>query len=72
MEFHLVGETLVMSGPVVSTDPPPARPLAAGKVKLVLLHESPGGDLWNGYQVGVRIRRRPAHRGAGRANRRAA
>jgi hypothetical protein len=22
----------------------------------VLLHESPGGDLWNGYQIGTRIR----------------
>ena len=57
MEFHLVGETLVMSGPVVSTDLARLRDyLAGGQVRLVLLHESPGGDLWNGYQVGIRIR----------------
>ncbi|MDB5899231.1 MAG: molybdopterin biosynthesis protein MoeB [Ramlibacter sp.] len=57
MEFNLVGETLVLSGPVVSTDLVRMRDhLATRRVKLVLLHESPGGDLWNGYQLGVRIR----------------
>ena len=57
MEFHLVGETLVMTGPVAGSDLARLRDhLAGGKVKLVLLHESPGGDLWNGYQLGVRIR----------------
>jgi hypothetical protein len=57
MEFNVVGDTLVMSGPVVSTDLVRMRDqLAAHKFKLVLLHESPGGDLWNGYQLGVRIR----------------
>jgi hypothetical protein len=57
MDFHRVGETLVMSGPVVSTDLVRLRDeLAAAPVKLILLHESPGGDLWNGYQLGVRIR----------------
>jgi hypothetical protein len=57
MEFHLVDDTLVMSGPVEGSDLVRLRDhLAQHKVKLVLLHESPGGDLWNGYQLGVRIR----------------
>jgi hypothetical protein len=57
MEFHVVGEVLVMSGPVDGTDLVRLRDHLAGrKIGLVLLHESPGGDLWNGYQVGVRIR----------------
>lgn len=57
MEFHVVGETLVMSGPVDSSDLVRLRDqLAARRVRLVLLHDSPGGDLWNGYQIGNRIR----------------
>ena len=57
MEFRRVGETLVMSGPVQEQDLARLRDqLADGPVKLVLLHQSPGGDLWNGYQLGVRIR----------------
>jgi hypothetical protein len=57
MQFNLVGETLVMSGPVTGNELVELRNnLATGKVRLVLLHESPGGDLWNGYQVGNRIR----------------
>lgn len=57
MTFKVVGETLVMSGPVTSEDLVRLRDqLAAHRVKLVLLHDSPGGDLWNGYQVGNRIR----------------
>src|SRR4051812_48422899 len=58
MEFRRVGDILVMSGPVDSGDLVQLRDaLAAGEPpKLVLLHESPGGDLWNGYQVGNRIR----------------
>ncbi len=57
MDFHRVGTTLVLSGPVTGNELIELRnQLAAGPVKLVLLHESPGGDLWNGYQVGNRIR----------------
>lgn len=57
MDFHLVGDTLVLSGPVASTDLARLRDhLVGDRVKLVVLHESPGGDLWNGYQVGNRIR----------------
>jgi hypothetical protein len=57
MEFNLVGDTLVMSGPVTGSDLARLRDhLSGDRVKLVLLHESPGGDLWNGYQIGTRIR----------------
>jgi len=57
MEFNRVGDVLVMSGPVTGNEMLQLRNhLAAGPVKLVVLHESPGGDLWNGYQVGNRIR----------------
>jgi hypothetical protein len=58
MDFHRVGDILVMSGPVDSNDLVRLRnALAAGeRPRLVLLHESPGGDLWNGYQLGNRIR----------------
>ena len=58
MEFHRVGDVLVLSGPVDGGDLVRLRDaLAEGdKPRLVLLHESPGGDLWNGYQLGNRIR----------------
>lgn len=58
MDFQLVGSTLVMSGPVEGSDLARLKDFLAdeGRVKLVLLHESPGGDLWNGYQIGNRIR----------------
>lgn len=57
MDFLRVEDTLVMSGPVVGDDLARLKDsLAAGGVKLVLLHESSGGDLWNGYQLGNRIR----------------
>lgn len=56
MDFHRVGDTLVLSGPVEPTDLARLRDHLAGpRPNLVLLHESPGGDLWNGYQLGVRI-----------------
>ena len=58
MEFHRVGDILVLSGAVEGGDLVRLRDeLAEGsRPALVLLHESPGGDLWNGYQVGNRIR----------------
>lgn len=58
MDFKLVGTTLVMSGPVEGSDLARLRDFLSeeGRVKLVLLHDSPGGDLWNGYQLGNRIR----------------
>jgi hypothetical protein len=57
MEFRQAGDTLVMSGPVDEHDLVRLRNhLAVHRPTLVVLHESPGGDLWNGYQVGNRIR----------------
>src|SRR5215204_5338070 len=57
MEFNLIGETWLMSGPVVGDDVARFKDqLATNKVKLVLLHNSPGGDLWNGQELARRIR----------------
>lgn len=57
MDFHRVGDTLVLSGAVDGSDLARLRDhLAAGGVRLVLLHDSPGGDLFNGYQLANRIR----------------
>jgi hypothetical protein len=57
MEFQRVEDTLILSGPVVGNDLARLKDhLAAGGVKLVLLHQSGGGDLWNGYQLAHRIR----------------
>ena len=57
MEFKLVGSTLVMSGLVVSDDLARLKDqLTTEQVTLVLLHQSPGGDLWNGLRLAERIR----------------
>lgn len=57
MDFKLIGTTLVMSGPVVGDDLARLKDqLATKQVKLVLLHQSPGGDLWNGLRLAERIR----------------
>ena len=57
MAFKLVGSTLVMSGPVVGDDLAHLKDqLLTKQVKLVLLHQSPGGDLWNGLRVAEQIR----------------
>lgn len=57
MDFRQAGDALVMSGPVDDLDLVRLRNhLAVHRPALVVLHESPGGDLWNGYQVGNRIR----------------
>lgn len=57
MQFDAVGDTLVLSGPVDGADLARLRDhLADRRFKLVLLHESPGGDLFNGYQIANRIR----------------
>lgn len=56
MDFRRVGDTLILSGPVVGDDLAHLRDqLVHPGIHLVLLHDSPGGDLWNGYQVGNRI-----------------
>lgn len=57
MDFHEVGDTLVLSGPVDGSDLARLRDhLENRRFKLVLLHDSPGGDLFNGYQLANRIR----------------
>jgi hypothetical protein len=57
MEFNAVGDTLVLSGGVDGSDLARLKDhFAERKFKLVLLHESPGGDLFNGYQLANRIR----------------
>ena len=58
MDFHRVGDVLVLSGPVDAGDLVRLRDQLAGgsRPTLVVLHDSPGGDLWNGYQLGNRIR----------------
>lgn len=57
MDFQRVEDTLILSGPVMGDDLARLKDaLAAGGVRLVLLHESGGGDLWNGYQLAHRIR----------------
>jgi hypothetical protein len=57
MDFKLIGSTLVMSGPVIGDDLARLKDqLATKAVKLIVLHESAGGDLWNGLHVGERIR----------------
>jgi hypothetical protein len=58
MDFHRVDDVLVMSGPVDEGDLVRLRDaLASGpKPALVLLDDSPGGDLWVGYQLANLIR----------------
>ncbi|MBK6008618.1 hypothetical protein JJB11_21155 [Ramlibacter ginsenosidimutans] len=58
MEFHRVDDVLVMSGPVDDGDLVRLRDaLARGpRPALVLLDDSPGGDLWVGYQLANVIR----------------
>src|SRR3954463_8478303 len=57
MEFNSVGDTLVLSGPVDGSDLARLRDhMADAHFKLVLLHESPGGDLFNGYQLANWVR----------------
>jgi hypothetical protein len=57
LAFHQAGDTLVLSGPVESEDLVRLRDhVATHHVGLVLLHQSPGGDLWIGYQLANWVR----------------
>lgn len=57
MAFRLFGSTLVMSGPVAGEDLARFKDqMATGQVKRVVLHESPGGDLWSGQRLAHEIR----------------
>jgi hypothetical protein len=57
MDFNAAGDTLVLSGAVDGNDLARLRDHMAGAhYRLVLLHESPGGDPFNGYQIANWIR----------------
>jgi len=57
MRFDTVGETLILSGPVVDADLPRLRDaLQNGSLRQVLLHQSPGGDAWTGQRLGHEFR----------------
>ena len=57
MSFDIVGETLIMSGPVVDGDLARLRDaLMNPDLRQVLLHQSPGGDTWTGLRLGHEIR----------------
>jgi len=57
MRFEIVGETLILSGPVVDGDLPRMRDALMHRgLRHVLLHQSPGGDAWTGQRLGHEIR----------------
>jgi Clp protease len=57
MEFKRHQEWLMLSGPVVSDDKARLRDaIAAGGVRTIVLHNSPGGDLNNGMWLGQMVR----------------
>lgn len=57
MEFKLIGNTLVLTGGVADSDLAGIKDnLDSARVKLIVLHNNKGGDLWNGLRIGERIR----------------
>ena len=57
MSFDTVGDTLIMSGPVVDGDLARLRDALLNKdLRQALLHQSPGGDAWTGQRLGHEIR----------------
>lgn len=57
MRFDVVGDTLILSGPVVDDDLRRMRDALMDKgLRQVLLHQSPGGDAWTGQRLGQEIR----------------
>ena len=57
MSFDIVGDTLIVSGPVVDGDLSRFRDALQNKdLRQVLLHQSPGGDAWTGQRLGREIR----------------
>ena len=58
MRFDIVGDTLILSGPVVDADLAQFRDaMQTSGLRQVLLHQSPGGDAWTGQRLGGEIRR---------------
>lgn len=58
MELAVVGNTLVLSGPVTGTELAMVKDAFAAnpKIDLVVLRNSLGGDAWTGYRVGELFR----------------
>jgi hypothetical protein len=60
MEVKIVGNQLILSGPVVGDEPGKIREALAGSlgIQTVILRNSPGGNAPAGYQVGQLLRER--------------
>src|SRR6266446_4418692 len=60
MELKIVGNQLILSGPVVGDEPGKIREALAGSlgIQTVILRNSPGGNAPAGYQVGQLLRER--------------
>jgi len=60
MELKIVGNQLILSGPVVGDEPTKVRDALASSpgVETVILRNSPGGNAPAGYQVGQLLRER--------------
>lgn len=57
MDFTLIGSTLILSSGVVDNDLARVKDsLDPSRVKLIVLHNNKGGDLWNALRIGERIR----------------
>ena len=60
MELKIVGNQIILSGPVVGDEPEKVREALANspEIDTVVLRNSPGGDAPAGYQVGQMLRER--------------
>ena len=60
MELKIVGDQIILSGPVVGDEPGKVREALASSpgIDTVILRNSPGGDAPSGYQVGALLRER--------------
>src|SRR5690348_1655286 len=60
MELKIVGNQIILSGPVVGDEPEKVREAFASSpgIETVILRNSPGGNAPAGYQVGQMLRER--------------
>jgi hypothetical protein len=60
MELKIVGNQIILSGPVVGDEPEKVREALANspEIDTVVLRNSPGGDAPAGYQIGQMLRER--------------
>ncbi|MGQ0673238.1 MAG: hypothetical protein ACT4N2_10230 [Hyphomicrobium sp.] len=60
MDVNVVGDQVILSGPVVDGDLPKIRRAIEGGsgITTVILRNSPGGHPWTGFRVGELIRKR--------------